>query len=40
VVDGSATLLTGGKLVGETRNGSNLQGKSIKGGTSQKFSKR
>ena len=39
VVDGSATLLTGGKLVGETRNGSNLQGKSIEGGTSQKFGK-
>jgi mannose-6-phosphate isomerase-like protein (cupin superfamily) len=39
VVDGSATLLTGGKLVGETRNGTNLQGKSIEGGTAQKFSK-
>ena len=39
VVDGSATLLTGGKLVGETRNGTNLQGKSIEGGTPLKFSK-
>ena len=39
VVDGSATLLTGGKLVGETRNGTNLQGKSIEGGTAQKFAK-
>jgi mannose-6-phosphate isomerase-like protein (cupin superfamily) len=39
VVDGSATLLTGGKLVGETRNGTNLQGKSIEGGTGQKFGK-
>jgi mannose-6-phosphate isomerase-like protein (cupin superfamily) len=39
VVDGSATLLTGGKLVGETRNGTNLQGKSIEGGTALKFSK-
>jgi mannose-6-phosphate isomerase-like protein (cupin superfamily) len=39
VVDGSATLLTGGKLVGETRNGTNLQGKSIEGGTAQKFGK-
>jgi mannose-6-phosphate isomerase-like protein (cupin superfamily) len=39
VVDGSATLLTGGKLVGETRNGTNLSGKAIEGGTAQKFSK-
>jgi mannose-6-phosphate isomerase-like protein (cupin superfamily) len=39
VVDGSATLLTGGKLVGETRNGTNLAGKSIEGGTAQKFGK-
>jgi mannose-6-phosphate isomerase-like protein (cupin superfamily) len=39
VVDGSATLLTGGKLVGETRNGTNLSGKSIEGGTAQKFAK-
>ena len=39
VVDGSATLLTGGKLVGETRNGTNLQGKSIDGGTARKFGK-
>lgn len=39
VIDGSATLLTGGKLVGETRNGTNLSGKSIDGGTAQKFTK-
>jgi mannose-6-phosphate isomerase-like protein (cupin superfamily) len=39
VVEGSATLLTGGKLVGETRNGTNLSGKAIEGGTAQKFSK-
>jgi mannose-6-phosphate isomerase-like protein (cupin superfamily) len=39
LIDGSATLLTGGKLVGETRNGTNLQGKSIEGGTAQKFGK-
>ena len=39
VVDGSATMLTGGKLVGETRNGTNLSGKSIEGGTTQKFGK-
>jgi quercetin dioxygenase-like cupin family protein len=32
-------MLTGGKLVGETRNGTNLAGKGIEGGTSQKFSK-
>lgn len=39
VVDGSATLLTGGRLVGETRNGTNLSGKAIEGGTAQKFGK-
>ena len=39
VIDGSATMLTGGKLVGETRNGTNLAGKGIEAGTSQKFSK-
>ena len=39
VVEGSATLLTGGKLLGETRNGANLSGKSIEGGTAQKFGK-
>ena len=39
VIDGSATLLTGGKLIGETRNGTNLSGRGIEGGTSQKFSK-
>jgi mannose-6-phosphate isomerase-like protein (cupin superfamily) len=39
VIDGSATLLTGGKLVGETRNGTNLSGSGIEGGVRQKFSK-
>lgn len=39
VIDGSATLLTGGKLVGETRNGSNLSGKGIEGGVRQTFGK-
>ena len=39
VVDGSATMVTGGKLVGETRNGANLSGKSIEGGTPNKLSK-
>ena len=39
VIEGSATLLTGGKLVGETRNGTNLSGKGIEGGTTQKCAK-
>jgi mannose-6-phosphate isomerase-like protein (cupin superfamily) len=39
VVDGSATMVTGGKLVGETRNGANLSGKSIEGGTPTKLNK-
>lgn len=39
VIEGSATLLTGGKLIGDTRNGSNLSGKGIEGGVRQSFSK-
>jgi mannose-6-phosphate isomerase-like protein (cupin superfamily) len=39
VIEGSATLLTGGKLIGETRNGTNLSGKGIEGGVRQTFSK-
>ena len=39
VIEGSATLLTGGKLLGETRNGTNLSGKSIEGGVRQTFGK-
>ena len=39
VIDGSAIMTTGGKLVGETRNGANLSGKSIEGGTPTKLSK-
>jgi mannose-6-phosphate isomerase-like protein (cupin superfamily) len=39
VIDGSATMMTGGKLVGETRNGANLSGKSIEGGTANKLTK-
>ncbi len=39
VVDGSATMITGGKLVGETRNGANLSGKSIEGGMPNKLNK-
>jgi mannose-6-phosphate isomerase-like protein (cupin superfamily) len=40
VIDGSATLMTGGKLVGETRtNAANLSGTAIQGGESKKISK-
>jgi mannose-6-phosphate isomerase-like protein (cupin superfamily) len=39
LIDGSATMVTGGKLVGETRNGTNLSGTSIEGGTPTKLNK-
>jgi quercetin dioxygenase-like cupin family protein len=39
VIEGSVTFVTGGKLVGETRNGTNLSGKSIEGGTPHKLNK-
>jgi mannose-6-phosphate isomerase-like protein (cupin superfamily) len=39
VIDGSATMVTGGKLVGETTNGANVTGSSIEGGTSSKLAK-
>ncbi|HJZ99926.1 MAG TPA: cupin domain-containing protein [Bryobacteraceae bacterium] len=39
VIDGSATLTTGGKLTAETRNGDNLQGTGIEGGMSRTISK-
>jgi mannose-6-phosphate isomerase-like protein (cupin superfamily) len=39
VIDGSATLVTGGTLVSPTRNGDNVSGTAITGGTSQKMSK-
>ena len=39
VIDGSATMVTGGKIVGETRNGANLSGKSIEGGAPTKLNK-
>jgi mannose-6-phosphate isomerase-like protein (cupin superfamily) len=39
VIDGSGTLVTGGKLVGETRNGDNLSGTAIDGGTIQNVGK-
>jgi mannose-6-phosphate isomerase-like protein (cupin superfamily) len=40
VIDGSGTLVTGGKLTGEQRtNADNLSGTGIEGGTSKKVSK-
>ena len=40
VIDGSATLMTGGKLVNETRtNSTNLSGSAIEGGTSRTVAK-
>ena len=40
VIDGSATLMTGGKLTEEKRtNAENLTGKGIEGGSSQKLGK-
>ena len=39
VIEGTATLLTGGKLIAETRNGSNLSGTGIEGGVRQVFGK-
>lgn len=39
VIDGSATLVTGGKLVNPTRNGDNQTANTVEGGTSKKLSK-
>jgi len=40
VIDGSGTLVTGGKLVGETRtNAENLSGTAIDGGASRNVAK-
>lgn len=39
VIEGSATMLTGGTLIAPTRNGSNLQGTGIEGGTRNVFNK-
>jgi mannose-6-phosphate isomerase-like protein (cupin superfamily) len=39
VVDGSATLVTGGTLTDSTRTGANLTGKGIQGGVSRKLAK-
>ena len=40
VIDGAATLVTGGKLIEPTRNGANLSStKGVEGGTAQKLAK-
>jgi mannose-6-phosphate isomerase-like protein (cupin superfamily) len=39
VVDGAATLVTGGTLTDSTRTGANLTGKGIQGGVSRKVAK-
>jgi mannose-6-phosphate isomerase-like protein (cupin superfamily) len=39
VIEGSATLVTGGTLTDSTRNGANLTGKGIQGGQSRKVAK-
>jgi mannose-6-phosphate isomerase-like protein (cupin superfamily) len=39
VIDGSATMVTGGTLVDGKPNGDNITGPSIEGGTAQKLSK-
>lgn len=39
VIDGSATMVTGGTLVGEKRNGTNLQGTAIENGTRHPLNK-
>lgn len=39
VLEGSATLLTGGTLTSPTRNGSNITGPGIEGGVRQTFKK-
>ena len=39
VLDGSGSIVWGGKVVGATRNGANVTGKSIEGGTTQTLGK-
>lgn len=39
VIDGSATMVTGGKLTSETRNGENLTGTGIEGGSPRNVAK-
>jgi mannose-6-phosphate isomerase-like protein (cupin superfamily) len=39
ILDGSAVMVTGGTIPNATRNGTNLQGKTIEGGTRQPLAK-
>ena len=39
VIGGGGTIVTGGKLTGSTRNGDNLTGSGVEGGTSRKLGK-
>ena len=39
IIDGTATIVTGGKLVDPVRTGDNVSGKSIEGGTAQVIGK-
>jgi mannose-6-phosphate isomerase-like protein (cupin superfamily) len=39
VLDGTGSIVWGGKVVGGTRNGGNVGGKAIEGGTTQKLAK-
>jgi mannose-6-phosphate isomerase-like protein (cupin superfamily) len=39
VIDGSGTMVTGGKLVNPTRNGDNLTATTSEGGTAKQMSK-
>jgi mannose-6-phosphate isomerase-like protein (cupin superfamily) len=39
VIEGSATMITGGKLTNETRNGDNLTGTGIEGGVTRQIAK-
>jgi mannose-6-phosphate isomerase-like protein (cupin superfamily) len=39
VMDGTTTMVTGGKIVAPARNGANVTGKAIEGGTKQKLAK-
>ena len=39
VIDGSGSIVWGGKVVGPTRNGANVTGKTLEGGTTQRLGK-
>ena len=39
VIDGSGTIVTGGKLINPTRNGDNSTGSGVEGGTSKRLAK-